>query len=185
MRAKLGLPLGSRVGVSVGALSARKDPLTVVKAIRSIDDASLVVAFLGHGALAADCRRLAAGDSRVRFVGQVADVTPWLRAADFLVSASRAEGLPNAVLEAIACGLPVVLSDIEPHRELLDPVPTAGIAVPVGDEQALARAMARPLPQAERSGVLDPATAGLIGAERMSRQYQALYERIAGSGARS
>ena len=185
LRAKLGLPPGARVGVSVGALSARKDPLTVVNAIRSIDDASLVIAFLGQGPLEADCRRLAGGDSRVRFVGQLADVTPWLRAADFLVSASHAEGLPNAVLEAIACGLPVVLSDIEPHRELLDPVPTAGFAFPVGDEQALARAMARPLPQVARSGVLDPATAGLIGAERMSQQYQALYDRIAGAGARS
>ena len=97
------------------------------------------------------------------------------------MSASRAEGLPNAVLEAMACGLRVVLSDIGPHRELLELAPAAGEAVPVGDERALTAAIER---AAAASGTLPEA--GLLeqlGAERMSRSYQDLYLRLSGAGA--
>lgn len=52
------------------------------------------------------------------FVGNV-NALPFLQAADYLVSASLSEGLPNTVLEAIACGVPVILSDIGPHGEII------------------------------------------------------------------
>jgi glycosyltransferase involved in cell wall biosynthesis len=42
-----------------------------------------------------------------------------LQASDFYISASQAEGLPNSVIEARACGLPLILSNIEPHKEFL------------------------------------------------------------------
>lgn len=44
----------------------------------------------------------------------------YYQAADILVSSSLAEGLPNTVLEAIACGMPCILSDIEPHKEIIE-----------------------------------------------------------------
>lgn len=181
LRARLGLPPAARIGVSVGALSARKDPGLVVRALRAAGDPGLALVFLGEGPLEDACRREAEGDARIRFAGQLADVTSYLRAADFFVSASRAEGLPNAVLEAMACGLRTVLTDIGPHRELLDLAPSTGELVPVGDEQALAAAIVR---AAAASGVAPEA--GLLqqlGAERMSRSYQDLYLRLAGAGA--
>lgn len=57
----------------------------------------------------------------VRFLGRLDEpgVIAALRSADIFVNPSEGEGLPNAVLEAMASGLAVVLSDIEPHRELL------------------------------------------------------------------
>lgn len=57
----------------------------------------------------------------VRFLGRLdeADVVAALREADIFINPSSGEGLPNAVQEAMACGLPVALSDIAPHRELL------------------------------------------------------------------
>ncbi len=181
LRARLGLPPAARIGVSVGALSARKDPGLVVRALRAAGDPGLALVFLGEGPLEAECKREAGGDSHIRFAGQVDDVTPYLRAADFFVSASRAEGLPNAVLEALACGLRVVLTDIGPHRELLELAPAAGEAVPVGDERALTAAIVR---AAAASGTRPEA--GLLeqlGAERMSKSYQDLYVRLSAAGA--
>jgi glycosyltransferase involved in cell wall biosynthesis len=56
----------------------------------------------------------------VRFHGFRSDVRPLLAAADVFVSASKVECHPVAVLEAMAVGLPCLLSDIPPHRALAD-----------------------------------------------------------------
>jgi len=74
----------------------------------------------------------------------VEDVSPLLQAADVFVFPSRREGLPNAVLEALAVGLPCVLSNIEPHRELAETNPQANIRFfPSGDAAALAAGLAQ------------------------------------------
>jgi len=58
---------------------------------------------------------------RVRFTGEVTwdQVPTYLAAGDIFVFPSKFEGMPNALLEAMAAGLPVVVSDIPPHRELI------------------------------------------------------------------
>jgi glycosyltransferase involved in cell wall biosynthesis len=185
LRSRLGLPAASRIGVSVGALSPRKDPLAIVRAIRAIDDPALCVIFVGDGPLSEVCRQAAAGDRRIWFAGQVGDVTSHLRAADFLVSTSHAEGLPNAVLEAMACGLPAVLTDIGPHSELCD-MASAGscTTVPVGDDAALAAAVVRTARRGLGASVAsDPGLMQRLGAERMSKSYQELYLQLAGAKA--
>ena len=178
LRSTLRLPAAARVGVSVGALSERKDPLTVIRAFRAAGDAGFALVFLGEGPLAAACRREAHGDPRIRFEGQVGDVTPFLRAADFLVSASKSEGLPNAVLEAMACGLRVALTDIGPHRELLELAPDRGEVAAVGDAGALATAIGRVATSAPASEGAGANLEDLLGAERMAKRYQELYRRI-------
>ncbi len=67
-----------------------------------------------------------------------AELAAWIGALDVAVSASRAEGSPNAVLEAMACGVPVVATDAGNTADLLG---DAGIVVPAGDAAALAAAI--------------------------------------------
>jgi glycosyltransferase involved in cell wall biosynthesis len=64
----------------------------------------------------------------------------WLKVADGLISVSRYEGNPNVVLEAMAGGCPVILSDIPAHREIADP--SSALFVPVDDVLSLGAAIA-------------------------------------------
>jgi len=67
---------------------------------------------------------------RVHFTGEVTwdQVPTYLAAADIFVFPSKFEGMPNALLEAMAAGLPVVASDIPPHRELIHRARTGFLA---------------------------------------------------------
>jgi glycosyltransferase EpsD len=88
--------------------------------IKGIPGARLVLA--GEGERLQSCialaKRLGIYDC-VDFLGLRDDIPDLLREADVFVSCSEAEGLPNVLLEAQASGLPVVASDIPPHREAL------------------------------------------------------------------
>ncbi|MDZ7290121.1 MAG: glycosyltransferase family 4 protein [candidate division KSB1 bacterium] len=64
----------------------------------------------------------------------------WMSAADFLVLPSLSEGYPNVILEALACGTPVIASRVGGVPEILVS-PDLGIMVPPGDSEALAQAM--------------------------------------------
>ncbi len=89
-------------------------------------------------ALAADLHL----DGPARFLGlrDHAAVAELMRGADLLVLPSLAENLPTVVLEAHACGLPVVATDVGGTREALDP--SAGRLVEPADDEALAAAIA-------------------------------------------
>jgi glycosyltransferase involved in cell wall biosynthesis len=82
-------------------------------------------------------------DRRVRLLGERGDVPELLADADVFLLASRSEGLPLSVIEAMAAGLPVVASDVGGLRELVRDGET-GTLVPPGDPAALANAL-RPL----------------------------------------
>ncbi len=70
---------------------------------------------------------------RIEWMGHVKDPAPYLRAAEFFVLTSRFEGSPNALLEAMAVGLPAVVSDASPGPIELIGGAAAGLVVPVGD----------------------------------------------------
>jgi glycosyltransferase involved in cell wall biosynthesis len=116
-------------------------------------------------------------DSRIRFLGRVSNVQEYLQASDYFVSASLAEGLPNAVLEALACGLPCLLSDIAEHQEILQSAILRAMLFPVGESLSLAECL-KGLEGCSYSQLSD-AAAGVVrdgfSAERMSRQYQGIY----------
>ena len=78
------------------------------------------------------------------------DVRPLYAAADVFLSLSRLEGLPYAVLEALARGLPVVATDLPVHREVLDDLPGARLVTPEADAIAAATAELLAWPPAAR-----------------------------------
>lgn len=90
----------------------------------------------------ADRIKLAGIGSYVCLYGNSSDVAELLSALDVFVLASSTEGMSNAILEAMACGLAVVATDVGGNRELVDDGCT-GLLVPAGDTAALSVALAR------------------------------------------
>jgi teichuronic acid biosynthesis glycosyltransferase TuaC len=113
LRAKWGL--SGRVILSVGHLIPRKGHDIAIDAVAALKGASLLIAGDGpeRASLVQHCDRLGLG-RRVRFLGQVAPsiLAELYAAADVLVLASSHEGWANVLLEAMACGTPVVASNV-------------------------------------------------------------------------
>ena len=101
------------------------------------------LAIIGDGPLGDELQSLARDlgiASRVDWLGYCDDPIPYLRAAKFFVLTSRFEGSPNALIEAMACGLASVVSDASPGPlELIGE--DAGLIVPVENDEATAAAM--------------------------------------------
>lgn len=131
------------VAVVVGLLNAAKGQEILLEALARPGLQSLHVAFVGWGEdeemLRARALELRVG-SRVRFLGFRADVPRILAAADLLVLPSRWEGMPYAVLEAMASAKPVVATPVDGARDLVSSGATGELAAAV-DPDALASAL--------------------------------------------
>ncbi len=148
-QASVGAPRERGLIVSVGRLSPEKDQLTLVKAMALLvpeHDVRLVLA--GEGPRRAEIMDLIEREKladRVSLPGHLDDPLALLERAELAVCSSLYEGFGNAIVEALACGTPVVSTDC-PYgpREILEGG-RYGRLVPVGDAGALAAAMAAAL----------------------------------------
>ena len=150
-RAQLGIPTGSFVALMLANLAPHKGQSTTLKAIRSLLDRGLPVEcwLVGEDRatggryeqeLRALASSLALADS-VRFLGYRQDVPVLLQAADALVLPSTHEGLPLSVLEAQACRIPIVGSEIPGIREVVEDGET-GFLLPADDSEGFADRLA-------------------------------------------
>jgi glycosyltransferase involved in cell wall biosynthesis len=117
--------------------------------------------------------------TRVKMLSYQPDWWRWLKIADGLISMSRYEGNPNVVLEAMAGGCPVILSDIPAHREVADG--SSAVFVPVDDVQALSTAIAEFV--ADKNAALQrakcaSARVGSMTITAMADAYDAVYKDV-------
>ncbi len=128
--------------LAVGRLEAVKDYPSLLRAMtRTPEQTRLLV--LGAGPQEDQLKELAEWlglKHRVHFAGFEPNVLRWMRAADGFVLSSRCEGLPMVLLEAGACGVPVVATNIPGTREVIADGKTGWLA-PAGDAQELAKTM--------------------------------------------
>jgi UDP-glucose:(heptosyl)LPS alpha-1,3-glucosyltransferase len=181
MRATLGIPDDALVYLHVGSGFARKGLDTAVAALARLDDARarLVVVGRDRGEAAARAAAARRGVSdRVHLVGGQPDVRPYYGAADCFVLPTLYDPFPNAALEALASGLPIVVSRQCGAAELVREG-VNGHVVDALDAGALAAAMAAvakrgPLEMSEdaRASVLD------LGLAAMGERLVALYRRL-------
>ncbi len=160
------------VAVCVGRVARQKGQDVLLRAwpqvLRSCPDAELVL--VGGGEEELDLP----GPPRVRAVGAVDDVRPWLSAADVVVFPSRWEGLSLGLLEAMAVGRSTVVSAIPGLVEVVDG--STGAAVPADDAAALAAAVVERLRSPELR-----ASEGAAAAARAREEFseRATFDRLA------
>ncbi len=113
-----------KVVLCAGRIDLGKNVENVIAALAHIaDEVPFTAIICGDGARRRNVERMARElgiAHRIVFTGYVDNLCDWMKRADAFVSLSRFEGCPNVVLEAMACGCPLVVSDIPAHREILD-----------------------------------------------------------------
>lgn len=124
LRTALGLPPDMPVLGFLGRSSPQKDPLTLYRAFgRVAMDRRIALLHIGHGELDGELRRLTeSAPWRDRVIRRDYLNTPadFYRAVDGFILTSRYEGCSLAALEALACNLPIILSDVAGNHDLLD-----------------------------------------------------------------
>ena len=154
---------------AAGAVAARRPDVHFVMAGRGVDPTNAAL-------VAAVARRELAG--RISLCGEVTDTASLFCALDVAVSASYSEAFPNVVGEAMACGVPCVVTDAGDSARI---VGGAGVVVRTRDAEGMSAAMMRLL-------TMDPASRAALGREararitadysldRMAKRYEALYD---------
>jgi glycosyltransferase involved in cell wall biosynthesis len=179
-------------------------PVTVAFVGRMLDDKGVRTLMAAHRMLRASnvsCALLLAGspdpanpgsippaeiagwgrEPGVTWLGQVADIATVWRRAHIAVLPSRREGLPKSLLEAAACGRPLIATDVPGCREIVIHDKT-GLVVPVDDAQALAAAMLRLIRSSQQRVRFGVAARRLVSerfaADLVGKATVALYQRL-------
>ena len=144
-RQKLDLPPTRFIALFLGILAPVKGVEVLLQAVEKTAAPDLLQVLVGDGPLRAELEQQAREggfESNVHFAGQRPreEIVDWLNAADLLVLPSFSEGRPNVVLEAMACGRPVVASRVGGVPELVCDGVT-GLLLPAGDSAALSAAI--------------------------------------------
>jgi teichuronic acid biosynthesis glycosyltransferase TuaC len=150
MRLQLGLPVEARLIVYVGRLVQTKGLNELMAAFTAMaaGRSDLQLAFVGQGALRAElleAARASGLDRRIHLPGGLTPdaVAQWIGASDLLCLPSWSEGYPNVLVEAIACGRPVVATNVGGTAEIV--TPDNGLLVPARDPQRLREALSEAL----------------------------------------
>lgn len=150
--------------VLLGALTEEKQPVAAVEVVAALPGAVLLVA--GEGPLALSVQQQAdlLAPGRVRLLGNVADPSSLLAAADVVLLPSRTEGMPGVIIESLMRGVPVVATAVGAVPAMLASE-ADGRVVPVGDTAAMLDAVRRTLE------VPAEASAGKQRSERATAAY--------------
>lgn len=176
---RAGMGLTGTVWLAVGHLVELKGVHLTLAALAKTPDATLLIAGEGpeEERLRQQAERLALG-ARVRFLGTLAQakLCDCYNAADALVLASSREGMPNVMLESLACGTPVIAAPFESAAEVIN-TPEAGVIAGERSAEAIASAWWRLRDRAPARVAVRRVAERLGWSPIVSAQY-ALYARV-------
>ena len=150
VRRELGLQAGDTFAFTVGNVIPRKNQAVLIRAAKALNDPSFHLFIAGDGPLEGELKALAKElgiEKQVHLLGFRRDVFRLSSAADIFLFSSRQEGLSVSVMEAMACGLPIVASGIRGNTDLIDPGQGGFLVAPddaPGFADAIRRILAEP-----------------------------------------
>nr|WP_321356177.1 glycosyltransferase family 4 protein [uncultured Draconibacterium sp.] len=118
LRKKLGLSENLKYFIFVGRFSKEKNPLFLTSHFPTIRNSNIGLIMLGDGPLMNKIDK--ESTTNIIYTGFTQNVKDYLMAADYFVSSSLTEGMPNSVMEAMSVGLPLLLSNIPAHQEIIN-----------------------------------------------------------------
>lgn len=179
LRAKLGLPLNATILIYVGSGFERKG---LAAAIRAVAGTNRYLVVVGKDKAEKQYQSLASElgcSERIIFAGMQQDTRPWYQAADGLLLPTLYDPFPNVILEAMACGLPVITSTTCGGSEFIEQGKN-GYVCDALDISALRDAVMSLPDHAVGSEMANHARARVMGSspQRLSQQLVALYQHI-------
>ncbi|WP_278575384.1 glycosyltransferase family 4 protein [Fusobacterium ulcerans] len=173
LRKKLDLKENKKYFVSVSSLDERKNVLFLAKYFSNTKIENINLILVGSGNKSEKIMNLKS--SNIKLTGKLSleEVQEYLKASDFYISASKSEGLPNSVLEALEFELPVLLSDIEPHKEILENY-DCGELFELDNIDSLENKIEKILNKIKNNNEYKKIKS-FIDAKRMSKEYEKIY----------
>jgi glycosyltransferase involved in cell wall biosynthesis len=192
LRERLGIAEQSEVVLFVGRLAPEKELASLVRGFARVAAlrAQAMLVLVGDGPCREEVYRAAgklAEEGRIRFTGAVPSsaVHEWVQIADVFALVSSLEGLPVSLIEAMATGLPAVVSDIPANRQLVDHG-VEGMVVETRNEDAIGAAIESMLSDSETRSRMGRAARSRIGerfsTERVAGLYETLFAKILDNG---
>ncbi|ADR22636.1 glycosyltransferase [Marivirga tractuosa] len=180
LRKELNLKENHTYLISVGHLEYQKNPELILDSFISFscEKEKISLIFVGTGSelnkLKGKARK---HNENIHFTGRIDNVSEYLKASDMFISASRLEGLPNTVLEAGACGLRLILSNIPPHLEIAQELPeNERFIFEEGDMKSLCKQLNEAFKYSVNKVLISESISNRFSAVENSRQYSELYK---------
>lgn len=166
--------------INVATQNQNKNQMLILRAFKRLEmecpDARLIL--VGDGPLHEELCREAGDDPSIELPGALTNIPNVLRGANVYVQSSNREGMPMSILEAMACGLPVISTDVGGIRNVVSN--SNGILIDAGSEDQLFRAMCELVDCKLRCKMGASSLANIDGysAAHMARKYEKLYREL-------
>jgi glycosyltransferase involved in cell wall biosynthesis len=183
---KIGAKSGQKIVLYAGRFEHVKNLKNLFKALHQVlREPNVVALFCGKGPLHKNIEGMIVEyglRDRIFLPGYVMNIWGLMKRADVFVSVSEYEGMPNTVMEAMACGCPVVVSDIPQHRAILDE--QSAVFVSPRDPKCIAAGIRQSLEgvgetEARARRAMERAATWTI--QQMAKRYEDAYLKILGS----
>lgn len=177
LRHTLGLKDNVKYFIFIGRFSFEKNPQLLVETFHALPNRKIGLIMLGTGPLWNKLSQIK--DDRILFPGFQTNVYDYLIAADYYISASEVEGLANTLLESMTIGLPMLLSNIPSHQEVLSKMEQpVGYIFDTTNRKDLSDKINRIIDKIDRETAateIKKVFEKLYTAQRMSESYQSAY----------
>lgn len=120
VKAKLGVPLQKVVAIFIARFIPRKNAKFLVEAVKRAKNDRLFLLMMGDGEELDECKNILNDENKIMYLGSCPGTRDYLQVSDYYISPSHSEGFPTSVLEALSIGVQPILSDIAPHREMIE-----------------------------------------------------------------